>query len=863
MNIGPAIFAWLKRLTGREQFESDMQDELQFHIAARADELAQGGLPPAVALRQARVEFGAQERYKEEGRELSPYRHLDNLRADLRYAGRGLRRDPGFTILAVLIVAAMLTANTVLFAFLDAFFLRRLPIAGAERHFELTVLNQQGRSERQWPLADVETLISSRGGVLEMAYAFSARRVIIGGREPKRSYVEVVSANYFQLVRPPLAAGRTPARGATGAPAPEILLSYTGYKRLLGSATNPVGHTLIVDGVSLTVAGVLREGAGGLEPVTPDFWMLAGTADANASASPPRYSIGGILREGISSEQAAAALAPAVLDLYKNGSPDERYRAAIELRPTYLRERRELQPLALGLLLLFGLVTLIASANLTSLHLARATARRRDLTIRVALGASRARLAGHLVAESMLIAGIAAFAAWGLSVASLQALHGLVFRMVSDAGMSMQPIHADARIFVAVLLLAGLLGVGCGLGPALHSTRGALEGALRRDGLWLAGRVSAGRLRGALVVLQVALSLPLLVCAGILVRSAANANQADTGFDLDRIVDLRADPPADRLLARLRALPGVASVSTAASTPLTGPLPHYPSRVAGSAGRLGFNRVDERFFETLGMAVRQGRGFHAEEAWQHAPVAVISEATARQLFPTASATGQTIEFEVGREGEYQPYLIVGVVPDVMSGFFFQGRDTTSVYTPGNLERENQKEVLVRLDRGTGEDLDQLRHACADVGVFCEPMTLRKVLGQQRIPFLVGSQVASSLGLLALVLACLGLHGLARFAVVQRTREFGVRMALGASPGHILRNVLGESLRRSGVGLAVGLPLSLTLSLLLATQVPFLESFHAITYLAVPLILLACALLASLLPAIRAAAIDPVSAIRED
>jgi len=788
--------------------------------------------------------------------------YFDNLRADVRDAWRGLRRDPGFSGVAVAIVAAMLAVNMMLFAFLDAFFLRPLPIPGADRHFELAIQDQQGRAERHWPLADTERFIAVNSSVLEAGYAFGIRRAIVGsGENAKRSYAEVVSASYFDLLKPPLAQGRVLRAESTGSPEHAILLSHTGWKRLTNSDPDALNQTLLVDGISLTIAGILAQDAGGLEPVTPDFWMLAGAADQAVRGGAPEYSIGGVLREGVTAEQAATALAPGIEVLPAESAQATQRHAVIELRPTFLRERRELQPLALAVLFLFGLVTLVAGANLTSLHLARAAARRRDLAIRSALGASRARLMRHILTESLLVAGDAALVAWATAVFSIAALEGLVFGIVSDAGMAMRPIGVDGRIAFAGLLLAAVVGVGCGLAPALHTTRGSVEAALRRDGMWLGGRVSAGRLRGALVVLQVALSLPLLVGAGILVRTAATATHHDPGFDLDRMIDLRAEPSSPRLLAHLREQPGVAAIATAAYTPLTGPVRRTTARVDGNLVRIGANQVNEDYFSAFAIRFTGGRNFHPHEAANGVPVAVVSQAAAQRLFPGANPLGRTIELQRdGAEGELLAHEIVGVVADVSSGFFFEGRD--AVYTPGSLTA-GAPEIIVRLERDSAAELLRLRTACGEVGAFCEPHTLRKVLGLQRVPFLVGGQVASGLGLLALALACLGLYGLARFTVIQRTREFGVRFALGATRGHVVRHVLGESTRRSGVGIAIGLPVSLALSALLAALVPFLKPFDVLAYVLVPSVLLACALLAALFPALRAAAIDPITAIREE
>jgi len=855
---------WLARVTGRHRFADEMREELEFHVDARTEDLERRGLPRAEALRRARVEFGARARYEQEGRDQTVHRFVDDLQADLRDAWRGLRRDRGFAALAVSIVAAMLTADMVLFAFLDAYFLRPLPIAGAERHVEVHVQAEAGRGGWRWPLADVERFLAAHADVLESGYAFAARRVVIDGREPRRVYVEVVSPSYFDLVAPALQAGRLPGAGQVDRREAAILMSAPGARRLVGDGVDPIGRTLLVDGVALTVVGVLRPGAGGLEPVTPDFWMLAGAADRVEDGRPQQYHVAGLLRAGLSLEQGQAALRPGARTLDAAASPDAPRRLLLEPRTTLMRESRELQPLALALLFLFGLVTLVAAANLTNLHLARATSRRRELAIRVALGASRARLVRQILTESLLVAGLAALLAWGVSAGSIALLQGHVFGIVSEAGMSMQAIHVDARIVAAVLVLAAAAGLVCGLAPALHATRRSLVGALQRDGLWLSGRLSAGRLRGALVALQVALSLPLLVGSGILVRASVKADATDAGYRLEGLVDLRADPATAALVARLRELPGVTAVSVASHTPLQGQAARRPARVAGSVHRLAVNEVDERFFGTVGFAVTRGRGFRAGEADVRAPIAVISEATARLLFPGAHPLGRNVELESPeREGEFRSHEVVGVAADVTSGWFFEGLDASAVYLPRSLEPGGRPEILMRLERDDAAALAALRAACADLGSFCDPHPLRRLLYMQRVPFMIASQVATALGVLALGLACLGLYGLVRYAVVQRTREFGVRLALGATRGRILRSVLGESTRRLAVGLALGLPICLAVSALLAARVPFLEPFDPLAYVVVPPALAGCALVASLAPARRAAAIDPIAVIREE
>ena len=797
---------------------------------------------------------------------MSAYRVFDDLQADLRDAYRGLKRDRSFTVVAVSVIASVLAANMVLFAFLDIFFFKPLPIEGASRHVELSARDAEGRGAGAWPLNEALALIAVDNPVIEKGYGVAIRRSIVGGPELKRAYVEVVTPSFFNLVKPEMAMGRPLSAASNLPPEPALMLSHTGWERLTGSDPDIVGKSLLIDGVSLTVVGVLAEGTGGLDPVTPEFWVLAGSVDATARGA-TNYTISGLLREGVSEEQAASGFTSILRAMGpRTGLAPDSLQARVERRTTLLRESRDLEPLAFSLIFLFGLVTAIAGANLTSLHLARAMARRQDISIRAALGASRGRLIRHLLTEGLVVSVVAAFIAWGLSLLSVAAVQGVVFSLVTDAGMSMLPVAVDARIVSAAFALALVVGVGCSLLPALQTTHMKRTIVLKRDGLFLGGAMSAGRLRSVLVVLQVALSLPLLVSAGVLVRSADKATQVNTGYGLDGLVDLRAEPPSTALIDRLRQRSDVKGVAAVAQTPLAGDMARASVRSDGHEAALSTNIVDEHFFDTIGIPLRQGRGFYPHETEARAPVAVISEATARRLWPGSSPLGRSLQIEEGdTPGTYRPYEVVGVAADVMSGFFFRGLDASAVYRPGSFASGAAPEILLRLRADDPATAAALKTVCAELGAFCDPIPFRKLLAMQRVPFSVASLIASSLGVLALGLACLGLHGLVRFAAVQRSREFGVRLALGATRGQILFSVLGESVRRVGRGILVGLPLSLGLSALVASRIRIqvFESFDPVSYSAVPLLLLAAAVLASLLPALRAAATDPIKALREE
>jgi predicted permease len=862
---------WRRRLTrvfGRRAFEHDLQAELAFHVAARADDLCRAGLERGEAERRARLEFGAQARYEEECREAAGWRPLDELVGDLRQGWRALRRDPGFTCVAVLVVAGVLSANLICLAFLDAYFLRPLPITGAERHVELSRREAQGPSHRSWPYDQARALQQAGAPDFDHAYLLAERHMTVALPEPTRVTVQIVSPEFFELWRPACRLGRVFGRESDAADAtPSLVLSHAGWQRLAAGDPGVLDRVWLVDGRPFRVAGVLAPDARGLEPVTPHFWLPAASLPRTGPAA-PNFRIGGVLRAEVSVAQALARLS-VVQRTFEPEPGDARHdwELLAKFRPALLRERDELAPLALALLLALALVTLVAGANVTGLHLARAAARRRDLALRHTLGATRARLVRHLLAESLLLALAGGALACALTVLGVELAQRAVFSMAADAGLLPTPIDFGSRLAQVAVALTLIFSLACGLFPALDITRADLGPRLQRDGTALAGFSHPRRLRRALVISQVAFSVALLVAAGLLTRLAARAADVRLGYEADTLVDLRFDQPTPALLERLRREPGVVAASVVQQTPLTGQLPRLAARVDQQASRLGYNNIDERYFDTLGIQVQRGRNFGPDEVAAQAPRAIVSAATARRLWPGQDPLGRSLDVSLddGSDAHWRTHEVIGVVDDVLSGFFFEGPDTTLVYLPGTVPALQNANVLVRVRVDNAATLAALRKVCSELApqVSCEPYGLRGVLGQQRFPFSMAGQVSALLGALAMAFACLGLYGLMRFEVVQRMRELGVRLALGASRGRILREVLLEALRRVGLGLALGLPACLGLALLLAAHLPWLRLFDGVVYAGAAGALTAAALLAAYWPARSASAADPLIALRQD
>jgi hypothetical protein len=388
----------------------------------------------------------------------------------------------------------------------------------------------------------------------------------------------------------------------------------------------------------------------------------------------------------------------------------------------------------------------------------------------------------------------------------------------------------------------------------------------KRENSLFAGRVRPRRLRDLLIGGQVAASLVLLVLAGVLIRNIQRLETVSAGYDLDRVLDVKVERPSRALLDRLERVGGVRSVTGVRQVPLHGRLARQAAVVDGVTTAVSFNHVDERYFETLGLGVEHGRGFTRLEAESQARVAVISAATARKLWPgerepAAAAPGKTI-----RLAESGTYQVAGVVPDVVSEWLFEGKDATAVYLPAAAGSKEIGSAMVRVEGGAAAVIPAMKKVCADTGDDargCDPARLSLMASIQRFPFQVAAAVAGALGALALLLTAIGLHGVVSYSVLQRRREIGVRVALGAAPGQVVRRIVGEAWWCVVGGVAVGLPVCLALSKLASSSVLQIRTFDAGSYVTVPCLLAAISVLSCLGPARRAARMDAMKSLREE
>lgn len=866
-----------RALFRREEFESTLSEELAFHLDARAADLERQGLAPEAARRRARLELGARETYREQCREARGLRLFDEFSADLRYAFRAIRHAPGFALVAIATLALAMATNLAFFTFLDAFLLRPLPVRSAARYVDLEAVNERHERTPRFRAEDLAALDTALKPAFEALYGNLGTSLPLLDPVRRTVQVQAVSPSFLSLFAAVPARGRwllpaLPEARLTGGETDAVVLSDSGWARLFARDPGVLGRKLRLGRQWLTVVGVMGPDFEGVDAVLPDLWLsLAALRQLSNGEPPPRFDLAGVLRSGTPLETAARLASSALIDLGPRGDGDEPVAVQVLPRRSRLQfeERREVGRLGLILSAVFVLVLLVACANLASLQLARAGARHREIATRLSLGASRFRLVRQLLTESfvlaLLSAGLAAVAvAFGSS-----ALQSRIFALAADAGITLVPVSAHWRVLAFALLLAVAAAFATGLLPALQATATDLAGASRRDGLALGSRLRQQKLTRLLIGGQVAGSLILLTVAALLIRNTEIASRFEAGFAPERLVDVRFGTPTPAVAAKLAARPDVAAVAGVGFTPLSGVTPRTRFQAAGAEQVLGFNFVDHRFFETLEIPLEAGRGFWPEEAAHGTPVAVVSAATARKLWPGQSPLGQTLaataEEGAGLAGRDRVYQVVGVAADVTSGFTFQGRDASLVYLPAAVGSPSIANLVVR-PRGEGSAFARALPAfCAEVDpdVLCEPKTLAELAGLQRFPFLAGSLVAAALGALALLLTALGLHGLVAFAVVRRQREMGVRIALGATSGQVLRSVASGALASVLTGAAVGLPLCWLLSLFVRRLFTLLAPFDPAVLLGAPVLLAAVALLAALLPARRALRADPVLSLRAE
>jgi len=849
------IWQWLNRMRRRNDIEAEMREEMEFHRAARAADLAaRTGVSPAEADRQARLEFGSVEHYREEGRMAFGFRWLDELRSDLRYGWRGIMKNPGYSVATAAILALAIGANAVFFALYSNYALKPLPIRDPDRYYGVTGRDQRGRSLGSWNRGELEQLRAACQPFFEGVFAQSGLlQVQLLAPVERRGMATVVSPDYFTV----LGATR-PAQGRllqSEEPEPVVVLSHDGWQRIFPDEANPIGKQIRIRATWFTVIGVMPAVFTGTGAAVPDLWVDSRMRPALRDGIGEWQHLSGILRQGVEVQQVEAALST-IASRFRRDSESPLTRVELHPHGTYLAAEAgggDGSELTVITALLFGtflLVLAIACANLANLSLARMAARTHEMNMRFSLGAGRGRIVRQLLTESTLLALLGAAAGLGLGLYATTHAHNWLFSMAAKAGASVLPVSVDWRVFAYSAALGLAAGVAFGLLPALQATAAARHRKRTRP------------LRNLLLGSQVAASFVLLMLAGLLTTNIQRLGNAPIGFDMDRTFDLSLEPPIPEVLARLRQTPGVAGVSQVMQVPLYGRMPRMTVQGGSDQGTVqaSYNYVDEHYFDTVGMRLSAGRRFRPNE---EANVAVISESTARRLWQGQDALGRTVQLRHEDETAVLSYQVVGVVADVINGWVFEGSDVPTFYLSG--KGEVRRSSMIRLQDSGLAALAAVREICksAPGSTGCDLVSLREVAALQRFPFEAAAAIAAILGGLALTLTAIGLYSVVSFSVQQRLREIGVMLALGARAGQVTRQIVREAAWCLAGGVAVGLPFCLALSKLAASTMFRIRTFDPAAYFGVPILLACIAIAACFVPIRRALRVDPMRALRHD
>ena len=804
---------------------------------------------------------------------------MTNLPADLRYAVRALRASPSFTLVALLSLTLGIGANTTIFSIANGLLFSELPVPHPEQLARVV----RGRHS---PL-DYRDLHYVREHATTIA-AVIGERLTSGSMTTDDGRIErfdgsLVTGDFFSGLQLKPALGqffvqRTDASTGTGA---SVVLSYDFWQTRFGGEVSVIGRRVKLNDGTFTIVGVAPRGfQSSTVGWRPSAWI--GLADIQAFSSQPLSEWNGSVyttvrlkpnasREQASNELAALAAQLRATDSVRYGQFNLR---VLPARGIGEEARRVLTVIMGAMLALVSIVLLIACANVGNLLLARATARRREIAVRLALGASRARLVQQLLAESFVLALIGG----SLGLAGSYMMTRVAARFLPadvPVGFNFSP---DTRVLAFSLALSIVTALAFGLVPALRASRSDLVDSLKEDVAMQGLRRS--RLRSSLLVMQVAMGLVLIAAASLFVESMANARTMDPGFREEGVVNLRVDlgprhyddergqAVFDRLLAEARALPGVRSATLASVILLEGSNVESRVQIAGAsadrdrAPQVSLESVGADYFETLSIPILQGRAISETDVRAKLPVAVVSNAMARHLWPGQSPIGQTFRFG----GPTSPgYQVIGVARDVK--YYMIGDEARDlVFLPVSVNYQPELALQVRADVPTaviGRQLEALMGRLEPTLPPAKAKSMRDDMFLAYLPSRVGAIVFGTFGILALLIAMVGIYGVTSYIVAQRTRELGVRAALGAQRSDLVGAGLRDTLRLVAIGLGLGLPASYLVARGL-TALPILYDARAsdpVVLGAATLALVVTAVFASYLPARRASLVDPVTAMR--
>ncbi len=879
--------AFASRLRGFfaiRKLDGDFEQELESHLDLLTEENIRAGMSPREAERAARIELGSPAQLRESHHDQRTLPWLESLAQDVRFALRMLRKNPGYTAVAVLTLALGIGANTAIFSVLNATLFFSLPYPQPNRIVFGATVSPVAKLASWGDFIVVDATYNSwetrnHSFSAMAAYDESGQTTLTGGGEPERLHVVDVTPGLFPVlgVQPALGRAFYGHEGGQGEPATAILSDRLWRSRF---AANPgvIGQPIELDNQLYTVVGVMPKGFQFPEQNVPDPDVLLPLDVSKASVAEQStrrlQSSLGRLKPGLSLAEAQADLDVISQQDLKHSQGFFRAFLSgghVELVP--LRERLvgKTRPALLVLWGAVGFLLLIACVNVANLVLARATAREREIAVRIALGANRHRIARQLITENLLIAFFGAAAGLGMA-------YGVV-QLVRIFGPNDSPRLGNATIDLPVLAFTAFLaagsGVMAGLGPARMAWRFSATNALKEGSHSSTGR-SHLRLRSVLMTAEIAMALILVIGSGLLVRSFLQITGIDLGFNPDHVLTADLAVPrvkyspaeqrnfVDSLLERVRSLPGVVSAAASGEIPMSGfqftsnfQIDGQPALSPSLQPRAHLDTISPGFFETMGIPVIAGRDFEPSDAASTGRVTVVSQALVRRYFPLGDALGH--ELLLGPD----KYKIVGIVGDIRQGGLLN-EPVPTIFRDYAWSPFGGISVLIRSSGDPTAVVAGLRAQVQsiDSGIpIFDVATMDERLSQMEAAHRFDTIALGVFALVGLLLAALGSYGVIAYSVADRAHEIGIRMALGASDSSVLRMVIGKTLALAFAGVAIGVSGGLALTRYLQSQLYHVRADDPSTFALASGILILVALLAGYLPARRAMRVDPVRAMR--
>ncbi|MGB6886456.1 MAG: ABC transporter permease [Candidatus Acidiferrum sp.] len=877
---------WLriKRLWKRSQLDRDLDDEVQFHLAMREEKNRRAGIDPEEAHYSAHRQFGNATNFKERSHDMWTFKTFEEFLQDLRHATRLLRNKPAFTAVAVLTLAVGIGSSSAVFSVVNSALLKALPYR--QEQSVVMVWETKLREGRDHNVVSPANFIywkEHSSAFEQMAAFFDDTSTLTGDGDPEEIPSQGISTNLFSLlgISPILGRDFSSDEGQPGHNH-EVLLSYGLWKRRFGADRSAVGKVIRLDGETFLVVGVMPPGItlfspqGSLTGKAAQLWWPYGWKEQDRNPRGRWMTAVGRLKPSVSLVEAQAEMDGLVASLTKM-YPDFETGWGVNLVPVHQDLSSTIRPTLLLLLGAVGFVLLIACANVSNLILSRASAREREIAVRSALGAGRWRIARQMLTESLLLALLGG--ALGI-LGARWTISAVVLLIPKDLHVS--SIQMDWHMVVFATTVTVMTGLAFGLTPALDAARTNLTDALREGGRSETG-TRGHRLRSVFAIAQISLSLMLLAGAGLLLRSFVKLSSVDPGFNSKNVLTLRVSLPSTKyskpnqyidffqqLLEQVRGLPGVRAATIDNSFPLTGVTPGTdfdiagkPSPARGAEPLTQVQLVGSDFFRTMRIPLLKGRTFSDQEETVESHVVVVSESLARQYFPGEDPLGQRIRIDMKDQNDFSQ--IIGVVADVKR----DGLDKIPVpmsYWPHAELPFSSMMLAVRTD---GDPLAKVS-AIHDIVHRMDPdlplsdiATMDQSLGESVARQQFGAVLVTIFAGVALFLSAIGIYGVVSHTVSLRTREFGIRMALGAKVGDVWSLVFRHGLALAGIGVLLGVVATLALTPLIRGLLFGVSSHDPETIAIVAAFLMAVTLAACLIPAYRATRVDPIVALRYD